>query len=173
MDLAVVYGYEADGDRVLLSDYWATDDPSVMPIAEAQEIGMFLERIDAARPRSTSVRAGLALAPKRWNQGIVDPDPNTGATYYYGSGGLRPLDRRSRACTTASATANGPTCTSSRAGHSARCSRTARRMRRSICGRTQSTFPCVRPALEEAATCYDRMSDRLGQWDPAIRGSVS
>ena len=97
MDMAVVYGYEAEGARVLLSDYWASDDPSVMPIGEAKEIGLFIEQIQEPAPRTDAVRAGLALAVKRWHEGVIDPDPSSGATYFYGAGRVRAVARRSRA----------------------------------------------------------------------------
>ena len=69
MDLAVLYGYEADGGRVLLSDYWASDDPSVMPIGDAKEIGMFIEQIQEPSPRRGRVRAGLSLAAQALARG--------------------------------------------------------------------------------------------------------
>jgi hypothetical protein len=166
-DLSVIYGYEDNGERVLLSDYWATDDPSVMATTDAQEIGMFLERIAAQAPRPASVRAGLALALKRWDEGVVDPDPSTGATYYYGPAGyerwLADLERHDtlsdgqRANLYFLSSWTFSSLFQNRKGHAAQYLR----------DNAEHLPPVSRPALEEAASAYDRMSDRLGQWDPA------
>jgi hypothetical protein len=167
MDMAVVYGYESGGKRILLSDYWATDDPSVLPLAEAHEIGMFLQRIDSPAPRQTAARAGLELAARRWHEGIVDAPGDTGATYYYGSAAyerwLADLERfeslnegqRGNLYFLSSWTFSS--LFQNRKGHAARYLRT-----------NAEHFPeAARQGLEDAATCYDRMSDLLGGWDPA------
>ena len=165
MDMAVVYGYEAGGARVLLSDYWANEDPSVMPIGEAKEIGMLIEQIHEPAGRVDSVRAGLSLALKRWREGVVDVDPNSGATYYYGAAGydrwmadlsrFEELDEGQRANLYFLNSWTYSSLHQNRSGHAARYLRSA------DLGETAAA------SLEAAAACYDRMAERLGRWDPA------
>jgi hypothetical protein len=63
-DMAVIFGYEGAGRRLLLSDYWASEEPSVMAAEEVLEVPAFLRRIDEPAPRPVAVRAGLELALK-------------------------------------------------------------------------------------------------------------
>jgi hypothetical protein len=167
MDMAVVYGYESGGDRILLSDYWATDVPSVVPLAEAHEIGMFLQRIDSPAPRQAAARAGLELAVHRWHEGIVDATADSGAAYYHGAAGYErwiadlerfdSLNEGQRGNLYFLSSWTFSSLFQNRKGHAARYLRT-----------NAEHFPeAARPGLEDAATCYDRMSDRLGGWDPA------
>jgi hypothetical protein len=166
MDMAVIYGYEDGGQRVLVSDYWASEEPCIMPAASAKEIGMFIERVDAPAPRSAAVRAGLSLALKRWQQGVVNPDPITGATYYYGSAAyqrwIADLERASTLTDEQRANLfflNGWTYSSlsmNRSEHAARYLRE----------NAEHMPEAARPRLEAAAQRYDRMRERLGKWDP-------
>ncbi len=167
MDMAVIFGYEEAGQRVLVSDYWASEEPSLMPTAEAKEIGMFLERVEPPAPRSAAVHAGLALALARWRQGVVNPDPMTGATYYYGSAAYEKwISDLKRAPTLTDEQRanlfflNGWTYSSL---HMNRGEHAARYLRESA----QHMPEAARPRLEAAAQRYDRMSERLGKWDPA------
>jgi hypothetical protein len=163
--MAVVFGYEAAGARVLLSDYWANDNPSVMPIGDAKEIGMFIEQVHEPTPRPDAVEAGLELALKRWQDGVVDPDPDSGATYYYGATGYErwiadlgrfdELDDGQRANLYFLNSWTYSSLHQNRAGHAARYLRTA------------DLGKGAAEALEAAAECYDRMAERLGRWDPA------
>jgi hypothetical protein len=167
MDMAVIFGYEAAGERVLVSDYWASEEPSIMPTADAKEIGMFLDRVEPPAARSAAVRAGLALALKRWQQGVVNPDPMTGATYYYGSAAyekwISDLERATTLTDEQRANLfflNGWTYSSL---HMNRATHAARYLRENA----QHMPEAARPRLEAAAQRYDRMSERLGKWDPA------
>ena len=167
LDMAVIYGYEDGGKRVLVSDYWASDDPSVLPTHEAKEVGMFLRSVEEPAPRGAAVRAGLKLALQRWRQGVVDPDPITGATYYYGSaaykrwigdlGRVESLTDEQRANLFF---LNGWTYSSL---HMNRSEHAAKYLRESA----QHLPEAARPRLEAAAQRYDRMRDVLGKWDAA------
>lgn len=166
MDMAVIFGYEDDGKRILVSDYWATEEPSVISISDAKEIGMFMARVDPPAPRSAAVRAGLTLALKRWRQGIVDPDPMTGATYYYGNAAytkwVADLRRASNLSDEQRANLfflNGWTYSSL---HMNRSEHAARYLRENA---AHMSAP-ARPRLEAAAQRYDRMGELLGKWDP-------
>jgi hypothetical protein len=167
MDVSVIFGYEDGGRRLLLSDYWATEEPSVMAIDAVKEISAFMLRIDPPAPRPDAVRAGLQLALKRWRQGVVDPDPITGATYHYGEAGyerwiadLQRHDELSDAQRGNLFHLNGWTYSSlamNRGGHAARYLRDSARH-----------LPAAAQApLEAAAHCYDRAQERIGRWDPA------
>jgi hypothetical protein len=166
-DMAVFFGYADDGQRVLVSDYWASEEPSVMRTAEAKEIGMFLERIEAPAPRADAVRDGLRLAVRRWREGVVDPDPISGATYHYGSAAYRrwigDLERVSSLTAEQRASLfflNGWTYSSL---HMNRSQHAARYLR----SNAEHVPEAARPHLEAAAQCYDHMSERLGKWDTA------
>ena len=167
MDMAVIFGYEDAGRRLLLSDYWASEEPSVMAADELLEVSAFLQRIDEPAPRPAAVRAGLELAVKRWRQGVVDPDRSTGATYYYGSAGYeRWLADLERAPDLAPAQLsnlwflNGWTYSSL---HMNRSDHAASYLRASA-----EHLPApARAALESAAQCYDQLRARLGHWDPS------
>jgi hypothetical protein len=166
-DVAVIFGYEDGGQRVLLSDYWATEEPSVMAVGAAKEISAFMLRIDPPAPRPQAVRAGLALALQRWHQGIVDPDPITGATYYYGSAAyerwLADLQRHDSLGEAQRANLfhlNGWTWSSlamNRSGHAAKYLRDG----------AQHLPAAAHAPLEAAAACHDRARERIGRWDPA------
>jgi hypothetical protein len=167
MDMAVVYGYEEEGQRVLVADYWASEDPFVIPSAEAKAIGMFMERIDAPAPRDVAVRGGLGLAVRRWHQGVVDPDPISGGTHHYGGAGYQKwigdLERVSSLTDAQRANVfflNGWTYSSL---HMNRSEHAARYLRENA----QHMPVAARPRLEAAACCYERMSEKLGKWDTA------
>ena len=96
-DLSVIYGYEAGGERVLLSDYWATDDPSVMATADAQEIGMFLERIAAQAPRPSLCASRPRIGAEAMGRRGHRPRSQHRRHVLLRPSGLRTLDRRSRA----------------------------------------------------------------------------
>ncbi|MFN8223944.1 MAG: hypothetical protein U0R50_11950 [Gaiellales bacterium] len=162
MDMAVVFGYEAAGARVLLSDYWAAEHPCVMATAEAKEIGAFIDRIDPPAERTDAVRAGLELAVRRWHEGIVDPDPTSGATYYYGGTGYErwradlgrfdDLDEGQRHNLYFLNSWTYSSLHQNRSGHAARYLRAA------------NLGVAAEGELEAAAICYDRLAERLGRW---------
>jgi hypothetical protein len=167
MDMSVIFGYEEGGTRVLVSDYWASEEPKVMLAADAKQVGLFMQRIDEPLPREAAVRAGLALALARWRKGVVDPDPITGATYYYGSAAYRrwigDLERASSLTEEQRAKlffANSWTYSSL---HMNRSEHAARYLRENAGHMPEA----ARPPLEAAAQRYDRMRERLGKWDPA------
>jgi hypothetical protein len=167
MDMAVIFGYEEGGRRLLLSDYWASEEPSVMAADEVLQVSGFLLRIAEPAPRPAAVRAGLELALKRWQQGVVDPDPITGATYYYGSAGYeRWLADLERASDLAPAQLgnlwflNGWTYSSL---HMNRSDHAASYLRANV----QHLPAAAHAPLEAAAQCYDQLRARLGKWDPS------
>lgn len=164
-DVSVFYGYEDEGRRVLVSDYWASEDPCVMSVEAAKSIDFFLERIDAPLPRPAAVRAGLALAVRRWREGLVEGDPMKGSTYYYGAAGyerwIADLERAVGSDSDALGNlyfANGWTYSSL---HMNRSEHAARYLRENA----EHLPPAARPHLDAAAECYDRMRERLGPWD--------
>lgn len=166
MDMAVFYGYEDEGRRLLVSDYWATEEPSLVALAEAKSVAFFLRRVDASASRVDAVRAGLTLALSRFRAGVVERDPITGATYHYGEAGYRRWRHDlGRAASLGDAQRaglfflNGWTFS---ALHSGRSKHAARYLRSAV-----EQLPAAREALEEAAACYDAMRERLGAWDPA------
>jgi hypothetical protein len=167
MDMAVIFGYEDAGRRLLLSDYWASEEPSVMAAEEVLAVSAFLQRIDEPAPRPAAVRAGLELALKRWQQGVVDPDRITGATYHYGSAGYeRWLADLERAPDLTPAQLgnlwflNGWTYSSL---HMNRSGYTASYLR----ANAEHLPAPARAPLEAAALCYDQLRTRLGTWDPS------
>lgn len=167
MDMAVIFGYEDAGQKLLLSDYWASEEPSVMGAEEVLEVSAFLRRIDEPAPRPAAVRAGLELALKRWRQGVVDPDPITGATYYYGSAGyerwLADLERAPELAPVQLANLwflNGWTYSSL---HMNRSDHAASYLRANA---EHLPAPAHAP-LEAAAQCYDQLCARLGKWEPS------
>jgi hypothetical protein len=167
MDVAVIFGYEDAGSKLLLSDYWASEEPSVMVAEEVLEISAFLQRIAEPAPRPAAVRAGLQLAFQRWQQGIVDPDRITGATYYYGSAGyerwLADLERAPELSPAQLANLwflNSWTYSSLHMNRSAYAA--------SYLRANAEHFPVSAHApLEAAARVYDELRARLGSWDPA------
>ena len=167
MDMAVIFGYEDAGRRLLLSDYWASEEPSVMASEEVLEVSGFLQRIAEPAPRPAAVRAGLELALKRWHQGVVDPDPITGATYHYGSAGyecwLADLERAPDLTPAQLGNLwflNGWTYSSL---HMNRSDYAASYLRASA-----EHLPAVAYSpLEAAAQCYEQLRARIGNWDPS------
>jgi hypothetical protein len=167
MDMAVIFGYEDHGRRVLLSDFWASEEPSVMPTAQAKSVRMFMQRIDAPAVREDAVRAGLALALKHWRQGVVDPDPISGGTYHYGDAGYRQwiADLGRVAALTEGQRQNlfflnGWTYSSL---HQTRTQHAAAYLRAALAHLPSAAHE----PLEAAAHCYDRVRERLGGWDPS------
>ncbi len=167
MDMAVVYGYEHGGDRVLLSDYWATDDPSVLSIAEVHEIGMFLERIEAPAKRPAAVRAGLELAARRWHEGMVDATDDKGAAYHYGAAGYERWIADLKRFESLSDGQRGNLFFLSSWTYSSLFQNRKRHAARYLRTNAEHLPSDAQQALEDAAACYDRLSDRLGTWDPA------
>jgi len=167
MDMGVIFGYEDAGQRLLFSDYWASEEPSVMAADEAKAVCAFLQRIAEPAPRATAVRAGLELTLRRWNQGVVDPDPISGGTYYYGSAGyqrwLADLER-APALTPAQVGnlwfLNGWTYSSL---HMNRSQHAARYLR----ANAEHLPAAAHAPLAAAAGRYDQIGERLGNWDPA------
>ncbi|RYZ02717.1 MAG: hypothetical protein EOO73_30615 [Myxococcales bacterium] len=88
LDVGVVFGYEEDGEVLLVADYWASQFPELRRISDMLKIGCFVDRVEAPSSRAAAVRAGLSLAIARYRQGVVDPDPITGAAHHYGSAGF-------------------------------------------------------------------------------------
>jgi hypothetical protein len=84
--MGIVYGYEEGGQKLVVSDYWAREEGQLIAAHEAKTMGLFLVRNDPPAARSSAVQAGLALACKRWHEGVVR-DPGTGANHFYGSAG--------------------------------------------------------------------------------------
>ncbi len=74
MDLGVIFGCEDEGATLLVSDCWASDYPERRPITDMQQIGCFLDRVQAPEPRARAVRAGLRLAVSRFREGLVGPN---------------------------------------------------------------------------------------------------
>jgi hypothetical protein len=167
MDLGVIFGYEDAGRRLLFSDYWATEEPSVMAADEAKAVCAFLQRIEEPAPRAVAVRAGLELTLRRWNQGVVDPDPMTGAAYHYGAAGyerwLADLER-APALTPAQLGnlwfLNGWTYSSL---HMNRSEYAASYLR----ANAEHLPAAAQTAIGAAAGRYDQLRERLGNWDPA------
>jgi hypothetical protein len=167
MDMAVIYGYEDAGKRVLVSDLWASEEPALMATSEAKSVSFFLERIDEPLARVDAVRAGLGLALARWRQGVVATDPISGATYHYGDAGYRQwIADLERAHTLSDAQRqnlfflNGWTYSSlfqTRSQHAARYLREALRY----------VPAAAHEGLMDAAARYELVRERLGGWDPA------
>jgi hypothetical protein len=167
MDLAVIFGYEDAGRRLLFSDYWASEEPSILSADETKAVSAFLRRIDEPLPRAAALRAALELVLKRWNQGVVDPDPVTGATHYYGSAGYeRWLADLERVPTLSAAQVanlwflNGWTYSSL---HRNRSEHAALYLR----AQAQHLPAAAQAPLAAAAERYDQIRERLGKWDPA------
>jgi hypothetical protein len=167
MDMAVIYGYEDAGKRVLVSDFWANDEPALMATADTKNVRFFLERIDEPLPRVEAVRAGLALALRRWREGVVDPDPVSGGTYYYGDAGYRrwiaDLERvpaLSEAQRQNLFFLNGWTFSSL---HQNRTQHTERYLREAL----RHAPEAAHEGLEAASAEYQRVRERLGRWDPS------
>ncbi|HEU4579229.1 MAG TPA: hypothetical protein VFS67_13285 [Polyangiaceae bacterium] len=138
-----------------------------MAADEVLEISGFLQRIVEPAPRPVAVRAGLELALKRWRQGVVDPDPLTGATYHYGSAGyerwLADLDRAPDLTPAQLGNLwflNGWTYSSL---HMNRSDYAASYLR----ANTKHLPAAAHAPLEAAAQCYDQLRARLGSWNPS------
>jgi hypothetical protein len=165
MDLGVIYGYEDDGSSLLVTDYWSSDFPERRAIADMQQIGCFLDRVEEPAVRSRAVRAGLALAVRRFRQGLVDPDPITGASYYYGSVGFErwaadlrrvpelSTEQQQNLFFVSSWTFSGM--------HQGRTKHAAAYLRKAA-----RHFDSARGGqLLEVAGLYDQVKERLGPWD--------
>jgi hypothetical protein len=167
MDMGVIFGYEAGGQRWLFSDYWASEEPSILSADEAKAVCAFLRRIEAPAPRPVAVRAALELVLERWRQGVVAPDPITGATYYYGPAGYeRWLADLERVPTLSAAQIgnlwflNGWTYSSLYRNRSEHAGAYLR-------AQAQHLPAAARAPLAAAAERYDQVRERLGKWDPA------
>lgn len=165
MDLGVIFGYADDGSTLLVADYWGSDYPALVPIADMQQIGCFLDRVDAPTPRGNAARAGLQLAVSRFREGLVEPDPITGASYYYGSVGFErwAADLEGAPGLSAEQLQNlfhvsGWTFSTLHQGRTKHAADYLRRIARYF-------SPAGRERLLEAAELYDLVKKRLGPWD--------
>ncbi|MEM9253326.1 MAG: hypothetical protein AAGB29_13340 [Planctomycetota bacterium] len=165
LDMSVIYGYEADGDRVLVRDYWASDDPLVMPTQEIKGVTAWLIDETEPMPRREAVEAGLRLATERWTHGVEDTPYEPATRFYYGSLAYEQwtadVDRAESLSEEARANLfflNGWNYSSlyrNRRDHAARYLRAS-----------ASQLPdTVRPAVEAAAGVYDDLAMFLGKWD--------
>lgn len=166
-DVSLVYGYEDGGRRVLVRDYWATDDPHVMLIEDVTAITGWLTEVNDPAPRGAAFRAGLNLAVKRWHEPTQPSDHSPEPYYYYGPRAYRQwIGDLQRAAELTDKQRdnlyflNGWTyCTlwSTRHDHAGNYLRDNARH-----------LPAdAAPHLEAAAACYGRAAERLGPWDPA------
>ena len=165
MDLGVILGYEGDGSTLLVADYWASEFPARVAITDMLQVGCFLDRVQAPAPRPRAVRAGLGLAVTRFREGVVDPDPITGASYYYGSAGFErwaadlesapqlSAEQRQNLFHVSSWTFSG--------FHQGRSKHAAAYLHRAAphFGASGSAH------VLEAAGLYDQVRERLGSWD--------
>lgn len=167
-DMGIVYGYEDGGQRVLVRDYWAEDDPHIMPATAVNGYTSWLTEVVDPLPRKDASLAGFRLAAWRWS----DPAQGDGTphhpVYYYGAeaytewiNDLRRADSLNDEQRANLWFLNGWTYSTlydTRKNHAAQYVRHA-----------AAHLPgAARPHLEAAAACYDRAADRLGQWDPAV-----
>jgi hypothetical protein len=165
MDLGVILGYEGDGSTLLVADYWASEFPARVAITDMKQVGCFLDRVQAPAPRPSAVRAGLGLAMARFREGVVEPDPITGASYHYGSAGFErwaadlerapqlSAEQRQNLFHVSSWTFSG--------FHQARSKYAGAYLRRAA-----PQFNAAGSAhVLEAAGLYDQVRDRLGPWD--------
>lgn len=166
-DMAIIYGYEDAGQTVLVRDYWAKEDPHVMPLESVNEITAMLTQINEPAGPAESLDAALRLAVKRWNAAPegshVSPDPY----YFYGHDGyaqwiadLKRADELTPEQRGNLYFLNGWTYGSlftSRKDHAARYLRS----------RADLLGEAVASSLHEAAAVYERMNEFLGKWDPS------
>jgi hypothetical protein len=61
-DMGFVYGYEAEGRRILVRDYHAGDAETVMPIGETTHLFCFFQEKTIMPTRVESIRAGIKQA---------------------------------------------------------------------------------------------------------------
>jgi hypothetical protein len=165
MDLGIILGYEGDGGTLLVADYWASEFPARVAITDMKQVGCFLDRVQAPAPRPSAVRAGLGLALARFREGVVDPDPISGATYHYGSAGFErwaadlerapqlSAEQRQNLFHVSSWTFSG--------FHQGHGKHAAAYLRRAA----PHFDPRARAHVLEAADLYDRVRGRLGAWD--------
>jgi hypothetical protein len=165
LDLGVVFGYEDDANSLLVSDYWASDYPERRAIADFQQIGCFLDHVQAPAPRANATRAGLALSVSRFREGLVDPDPITGASYYYGAAGFErwqaDLERVPELSAQQLSNLFHVSSWTFSTLYQGRTKHAPDYLRRA--SRHFSEPGGAR--LLEAAALYDRVADRLGPWD--------
>lgn len=88
LDVGFVFGYENEGEELLVADYWASEFPERRRITDMQQVGCFVDAVSEPSPRASAIHAGLRLALLRFRQGVVEQDPITGATYFYGAAGF-------------------------------------------------------------------------------------
>ncbi|MEM6552604.1 MAG: hypothetical protein AAF750_10825 [Planctomycetota bacterium] len=84
LDVSVIYGYEAGGARVLLSDYWADREPFVMETSAICGVTAWLVEEVEPLARSEAFAAGLRLAVRRWGEGTEDEPYEPTTRFYYG-----------------------------------------------------------------------------------------
>ncbi|MEM7626178.1 MAG: hypothetical protein AAF333_11330 [Planctomycetota bacterium] len=166
-DVSLIYGYEDAGRRVVVRDYWATDDPHVMPIEDLTAITGWLTAIDPPAPRADAVRAGLALAIERWHEPTQPSEKSPEPHYHYGPNAYREWIsdlRRAEPMTDEQRGnlyfLNGWTYCVLRTGRHDH----AAKYLRANAGHLPAD---AAPHLEAAAACYDRAARRLGKWDAA------
>jgi hypothetical protein len=166
MDLGVIFGYEDEGATLLCSDYWARDYPERRAITDMQQIGCFLDRVQAPDPRARAVRAGLRLAVSRFREGLIEPDPITGASYYYGSAGFErwvtDLERVPELSPEQLPNLFHVSSWTFSTLHQARTKYAPEYLRRAA---RHLDAEGARARLMEAAELYDRVKERLGAWD--------
>ncbi|HWZ91119.1 MAG TPA: hypothetical protein VNW92_19795 [Polyangiaceae bacterium] len=165
MDMGLVYGYEDDGQKLLISDYWASEDGQVIQTADAKGIGLFLDRVEAPASRAEAAKAGLTLALKRWQEGIVEHDRALGSTYFYGPAGyarwVADLERADTLTEQQRSSLFHISSWTYSSLHENRSRYAAEYLRK----HAQHFSEKAGSELELAATAYDRCAARFGKWD--------
>lgn len=94
-NMAVIYGYEDDGARVLMRDYPKGDEEYLLPTSELAPFLLFIE--DKALPlsRREALLESLRIAVRNWTRDPLYSSYNQGY-YHYGAAGFRKWEEHTR-----------------------------------------------------------------------------
>lgn len=83
LDVSVLYGYEADAQRVLVRSYYTGDNETIMPLSENKGMLMFLAEKKQELPRREAVIAGLKAAVRDWKAAPTPASSQSGPGAYH------------------------------------------------------------------------------------------
>lgn len=87
-NMAVIYGYENNGERVLLRDYFKGDEEYVLKTSELVPFLLFIEDKGNPSPRKDTFLQALRIAVHNWKRNPLYTPYNMGH-YHYGAAGFR------------------------------------------------------------------------------------
>ena len=160
LDMAVVYGYEDSGRTLLLNDYHRTEQPYRLPVDKLGPLQTYLGEYSAPPSRRDALISALQIAVQNWRR-LCHDGGIAGREYWYGEAAFRAwrkdLERFSALSEHMQESLLGLDGWNLVSVHDARHAAVA-----FLQERASDVNGVARPALERAATQYQRVIQLLG-----------